>query len=52
MIDLELEPLDYIEKIAELEYERVNEMFPDAIIEIDDKIKEYLNNYNELVKDR
>jgi peptide subunit release factor RF-3 len=52
MIDLELEPLDHIEKIAELEYKRVNVMIEEEMEEIDDLINEHLRKYLKLTKSR
>jgi len=52
MSDLELEPLDYIEKIAELEYQRATVILEEEMQEIDDLIKENLAKYLKLTNSR
>ena len=52
MQDLELEPLDIIEKIAELEYQLALEMIPERSRELKEEIKENIVRYLKMTEHR
>jgi len=52
MEDLELEPLDIIEKIAQLEYQLSLEMVPESSRELKEEIKENIVRYLAMTEHR